>query len=74
MTVSILYGDHSHGLLFMVLQLMHCDAKYVLFYEALKAGINKLNKYYKKLDNLDVYILSLCMYYMLILALHGTPG
>ena len=36
------------------------DPKYSLFHDALKAGINKLNKYYKKLDNSDAYILSLC--------------
>ena len=36
------------------------DPKYALFHDALKTGINKLNKYYKKLDKSDAYILSLC--------------
>ena len=36
------------------------DPKYSVFHPVLQAGINKLDKYYAKLNNLDIYILSLC--------------
>ena len=35
------------------------DLKYLVFHPALQAGLEKLNKYYTKLDNSDVYILAL---------------
>ena len=35
------------------------DLKYSVFHPALQAGIDKLDKYYAKLDNTDVYILAL---------------
>ena len=35
------------------------DPKYSVFHPALQAGLDKLNKYYAKLDNSDVYILAL---------------
>ena len=37
-----------------------CNVKYVIFHNVLHARLKKLNKYYKKLDNLEVYILALC--------------
>ena len=36
------------------------DPKYSVFHPALQAGLDKLDKYYVKLNNLDIYILSLC--------------
>ena len=36
------------------------DPRYALFHPALDRGTTKLNKYYTKLDDTDVYILSLC--------------
>ncbi|KAI1789377.1 hypothetical protein LXA43DRAFT_872172, partial [Ganoderma leucocontextum] len=52
------------------------DRKYALFHNALKAGIAKLNKYYKKLDNSDAYILSLLLhpYYKLDYIRHEWGG
>ena len=37
------------------------DPKYAIFHPALQAGLDKLDKYYAKLNNSDVYILTLCM-------------
>lgn len=34
--------------------------KYTLYHGALERGLVKLNKYYRKLDHTDIYILSLC--------------
>ncbi|KAI1789150.1 hypothetical protein LXA43DRAFT_845779, partial [Ganoderma leucocontextum] len=52
------------------------DPTYALFHDALKAGITKLNKYYKKLDNSDAYILSLLLhpYYKLNYIRHEWGG
>lgn len=36
------------------------DAKYALFHSAIRRGLDKLGKYYTKLDNSEVYVLSLC--------------
>ena len=36
------------------------NPKFEVFHDALKKGLAKINKYYKKLDNTDVYILALC--------------
>ncbi|KAI1795273.1 ribonuclease H-like domain-containing protein, partial [Ganoderma leucocontextum] len=38
------------------------DPKYAVFHPALRAGLKKLNKYYAKLDNSDVYILALLLH------------
>ncbi|KAI1796502.1 hypothetical protein LXA43DRAFT_879770, partial [Ganoderma leucocontextum] len=38
------------------------DAKYAAFHAALEKGLAKINKYYKKLDNTDVYILALLLH------------
>nr|VWO96606.1 C2H2-type domain-containing protein [Ganoderma boninense] len=38
------------------------DPKYAVFHPALQAGLDKLNKYYTKLDNSDVYILALLLH------------
>ena len=35
------------------------DPKYATFHPALEKGLAKINKYYKKLDNTDMYILAL---------------
>ena len=37
------------------------DPVYAPFHAALEAALSKLNKYYLKLDDTDVYIKSLCM-------------
>lgn len=36
------------------------DPKYELFHDALRKGLEKLNKYYKLLDEAAAYILALC--------------
>ncbi len=36
------------------------DPKYALFHSAINKGLDKFTKYYRKLDNTDVYILALC--------------
>ncbi|EJF60759.1 hypothetical protein DICSQDRAFT_170902 [Dichomitus squalens LYAD-421 SS1] len=38
------------------------DPDYGLFHDALKAGLSKLDKYYKRLNNADVYILALLIH------------
>ncbi|KAM5530832.1 hypothetical protein V8D89_015500 [Ganoderma adspersum] len=38
------------------------DPKYQVFHEALEKGLTKINKYYRKLDNTDVYILALLLH------------
>ncbi|KAI1793595.1 hypothetical protein LXA43DRAFT_885568 [Ganoderma leucocontextum] len=38
------------------------NPKYAIFHDALRAGLAKLTKYYKKLDNSDVYILALLLH------------
>lgn len=39
------------------------DPLYSIFHPALRRGIKKLNKYYEKLDNSNVYVLSLCAFF-----------
>lgn len=38
------------------------DPKYEAFHVALDKGLAKINKYYEKLDNTDVYVLALRKY------------
>ena len=38
------------------------NPKYAIFHDALRAGLEKLDKYYQKLNNTDVYILALHTY------------
>ncbi|TBU51988.1 hypothetical protein BD310DRAFT_982181 [Dichomitus squalens] len=38
------------------------DPDYGLFHDALKAGLSKLDKYYKRLNNADIYILALLIH------------
>ncbi|KAM5541078.1 hypothetical protein V8D89_005389 [Ganoderma adspersum] len=38
------------------------NPKYAIYHDALRAGLDKLNKYYKKLDNTNVYILALLLH------------
>nr|VWO99121.1 Swi1p [Ganoderma boninense] len=38
------------------------NPKFEVFHDALKKGLAKINKYYKKLDNTDVYILALLLH------------
>ncbi|OJT06528.1 Zinc finger BED domain-containing protein RICESLEEPER 2 [Trametes pubescens] len=38
------------------------DAKYALFHSAIRRGLDKLGKYYTKLDNSEVYVLSLLLH------------
>ncbi len=36
------------------------NPKYAIFHDALRRGLEKLRKYYKRLDNVRAYILALC--------------
>lgn len=35
------------------------DPEFEIFYDAIRLGLEKLNKYYKRLDNTDAYILAM---------------
>ena len=36
------------------------DPKYALFHDAIKTGLQKINKYYMKIDDTRAYVLSHC--------------
>lgn len=40
------------------------DPQYAIYHDAINAGLNKLQKYYEKIDNAPVYILAMCTYAM----------
>ncbi len=43
------------------------DPKYKAFHVALEKGLAKINKYYQKLDNTNIYILALCTFLLVSL-------